>query len=719
MNERHAPVKNPNIRVNNHPVCPRSYSVNAKPNSAVKTRQIHKYKSFNNASFHKTNAETTHNSVEVHNLWEGVHYQRRHVPEEAMHRGACVDEESAGLSLELEIDESIKNLLRQGSLDKLDKNSNKYLDVTFIQQPTSPTPVQATVSLGMDEVSQLIDMVHAKNNKPTNKTDKLSTNPVSSEVLQNYSTDYTSDYSDGLYSKGIVPPKSQQIYTTPQTFNDIRSKLPCMVHSQAGNENYDKPTPCLCQHCGMVGVLVESQKRPAIPHSPNPKFANTNGAKNAPQTHSSRVPKKVVDLRAKSKSETNLILLKELTAKITSLEDRLNEHEEKTVKKDYFKFVIHKLLTQYSNKINELRTTAYYSNKQNVNMATQYCRKSADKSDRSERSEKEPSRFYPVKVPNENRMNVKSSSEEVSSERYYKRPTYKSKVPKRTTNTSFTRSDHPKAGTHVSTNVKTMFMTNDQNSNRLPQPQENLSAHAIKNLCGIVYNKYCDIAKQNEAGNRERVVPEKLKPAGPSTGQMSKAQPAGPARNRKEAQSTKRMNVAYVSPALETWHDESEQECVAAKNIREHEQKREQQQLRNNSGHAFEARNKTKHSVEEKVKYLKYLAKRKNVDESELWSNILNQARKHIRSNEDTVSIQLPSLPHGPDMSELELTLSKLKVIVKTSRQQRTKQPVELDCCSSSERLNPFFTIAERKRKPSAPTSYFVEDEPHRQFVAR
>lgn len=107
------------------------------------------------------------------------------------------------------------------------------------------------------------------------------------------------------------------------------------------------------------------------------------------------------------------------------------------------------------------------------------------------------------------------------------------------------------------------------------------------------------------------------------------------------------------------------------------------------------------------------------MDESELWSNILNQARKHIRSNEDTVSIQLPSLPHGPDMSELELTLSKLKVIVKTSRQQRTKQPVELDCCSSSERLNPFFTIAERKRKPSAPTSYFVEDEPHRQFVAR
>ncbi|KAJ8935936.1 hypothetical protein NQ314_012557 [Rhamnusium bicolor] len=76
-------------------------------------------------------------------------------------------------------------------------------------------------------------------------------------------SDICSDHKQHMYKHSMKSgdhERIQQIYTTPRTYNDIKSIFTCKnKHRYEQNEKPNKP--CLCQNCAIVGVLTDSQKK--------------------------------------------------------------------------------------------------------------------------------------------------------------------------------------------------------------------------------------------------------------------------------------------------------------------------------------------------------------------------------------------------------------------------------------------------------------------------
>ncbi|XP_017779486.1 PREDICTED: uncharacterized protein LOC108564839 [Nicrophorus vespilloides] len=649
-------------------------------------------------------------------------------------------EEDVELSLEVEIDESLKDLL---------SSTNDYsdlLDVTIIQQADSKH--ETTVSLEANDISEIIEMINqheanwrrtvngGSNGRPKEHRFDCATGEEIRSVDVGGGSNYMRPSPESDSDEPSVVQDKTTVYTTPYTFNDVKKNLSCLnpdIHEE------DKPgTPCLCQHCGMVGVLVESQKRPAIPHAPNPKFT--------PEPKSIQ-KKRLIDLRTKSKSETNMILLKELTNKIISLEHRLNQHEECTVRKDYFKYVIHKLLTQYTSKLNEMKLN---NNTKTVTIATQYSKTTNRSRDKSATRHIHAN---PVKIVN--------SDETVFSELSHRSATRKSskanmqefrnklstlmedrmRTPKRSRREPKTEKHNdvlklpPNMDDIQVEHCKTVFMAKEskspfrqqqQQNKAQPYPEggneleflnklrkevdENISSQTIKQLCDLVYSKYqekrpppCNDAvfrrnietqKRNadectKVHRNKRTAVQKDPRCGdiPDKLLQKRDDHRNPSIPKDSVRRKDKLDVAYVNPAVKSWHEEQSSDDVFLNDRKP-------------------SKKANKHTIQEKIKYLKSLAKRKNVDETELWNNILNQAKKHIKSNEDTVSIQLPGSANNREMSELELTLSNLKEIVKKSRNLKKKcscLSIELNYKTSSD--NYIKKRTERKMKSTRVSS--------------
>lgn len=131
-----------------------------------------------------------------------------------------------------------------------------------------------------------------------------------------------------------------QVYATPRDpLGDLRKKLKC-----TNPHKNDKPEePCICQNCGMVGVLLDSAKGPVLP-------AQT--LSNTPWS-SDRItrppPRKFDEKRAgkRHKSHPHDNILKQLHIRIKSLEERVTIQEESSVSREYFKSIINRLLSTY------------------------------------------------------------------------------------------------------------------------------------------------------------------------------------------------------------------------------------------------------------------------------------------------------------------------------------------------------------------------------------
>lgn len=141
--------------------------------------------------------------------------------------------------------------------------------------------------------------------------------------------------------------KAHHVYAAAQTFDGLRKTLACQKKHHRTDEKPD--TPCLCQHCGMIGLLIESQKGPVLTNANAPVWS-TGPRKNEPK-HTSPTNSKqgrYVDLRTKHKSnETD-----DVNSRLKHLEERVTNQEEHYVHKDYFKKIIGKLISFCQNKTN-------------------------------------------------------------------------------------------------------------------------------------------------------------------------------------------------------------------------------------------------------------------------------------------------------------------------------------------------------------------------------
>lgn len=209
-------------------------------------------------------------------------------------------------------------------------------------------------------------------------------------------------YSDDL-SSIKSPDKVNQIYTAPKTFQDLSAMFQC-------KNKYKKETPeksefpCACEHCAIVGVVTDSQKKP---------FA-TEHIYDAQDLKNKRdfLKKKKVYYPTEDHIECQHYF-KYLTAKIKTLETRLNAQEEKAVPKEYFKKVITKLVTNLT-KITTPSQTNIPASPANKSRDPQYKGYSTDEHSYENFKQKYQTRAF-VFSPNETKTSTRPSSKKTSS----------------------------------------------------------------------------------------------------------------------------------------------------------------------------------------------------------------------------------------------------------------------------------------------------------------
>lgn len=158
--------------------------------------------------------------------------------------------------------------------------------------------------------------------------DTTSYDPTDSEQNYIYNPRRTVNIGDG---------HNTQIYTTANTFDSLCQNLSCQHKNRRESDKSD--VPCLCQHCGMMGLLIESQKGPILPQNNLSPWTPSRSESKAPYTNRNRKA-----LEIKNRHNTDCVLHK-LHKRLTSLEDRVASQEENAVSKEYFKKIMGKLLT--------------------------------------------------------------------------------------------------------------------------------------------------------------------------------------------------------------------------------------------------------------------------------------------------------------------------------------------------------------------------------------
>lgn len=168
----------------------------------------------------------------------------------------------------------------------------------------------------------------------------------------------------------LIGDTTRQVYATIKTLDHLRKAFPCQHHHES---NQDKPDrPCVCEHCGVVGLIVESQKRPMVYNSeeevtdfPDSKYYRNPPSKDWKPSVSSGTPD----------------IINELNERVRLLEIRLQRHEAKAVSRDYFKRVINKIVSYIQPRYDQvLHFDQVQKNPLTKNMSTQ-CSKAALKKD--------------------------------------------------------------------------------------------------------------------------------------------------------------------------------------------------------------------------------------------------------------------------------------------------------------------------------------------------
>nr|XP_022920358.1 uncharacterized protein LOC111428879 [Onthophagus taurus] len=237
--------------------------------------------------------------------------------------------ENVELGLEIEINESLKRVLTTPN-----SGSDDLLDVTIIRPSESDVTHETTVALNKDEVRDFISLVeqHHQNKLKSGKSKK------------------------GVAKKSDVP---DHIPSTKQKVISLKNEI-------EENRNEKPGTPCVCQHCGIMGVLVQSNKAEIRKDKSNRDDKEDKDDKRGRRERSPDQPRSSKDFKnqrsvvdANTKSQDQLTLLREINSRIKDLEKRITVQEENAVPRDYLKHVLHKLLSQYKDqqKPQNLRNT--------------------------------------------------------------------------------------------------------------------------------------------------------------------------------------------------------------------------------------------------------------------------------------------------------------------------------------------------------------------------
>ncbi|KAL1506139.1 hypothetical protein ABEB36_005558 [Hypothenemus hampei] len=285
------------------------------------------------------------------------------------------------LSLEVEVDDEVRSIIRNP-----DRCQSALLDVTVIKPRGLNDYTTNTQTLKSNQVKMLLGSMNLGDADKQILMEKLfgtefTTKDSKKKDIENTSLSSKCKHSSAKYEKQSILTdkrnstilynnyqhqqayernypalsKVQHIYTSPRTMDNIRTMFECQNKhkDEAGTHKVDQP--CLCQNCAIVGILSDSQKKPFATETIPIPLEEKESRIRRPSRKKSVSFKHIEDLSSSSKSQDQCqAIFKLLSVRISELEKRILQQEQKAVPKDYFKKIITKLvnhlskLTQYT-----------------------------------------------------------------------------------------------------------------------------------------------------------------------------------------------------------------------------------------------------------------------------------------------------------------------------------------------------------------------------------
>ncbi|KAB0800620.1 hypothetical protein PPYR_06360 [Photinus pyralis] len=505
--------------------------------------------------------------------------------------------------------------------------------------------------------------------------------------------------------QGNVHERNHHVYTTVHTFDRLKTLLSCQ---NANARDVEDDKPCPCQHCGMVQLLVESQKRPIMPTLP---LKTPSGV--WPQTE---------NREDQESSETSLEdpynIIRELALRLRALEERVALQERSTVPKDYFKRVIKRIL--------DLQATISQRNQCDVGAhtaGTQYNFNQSEEFDRRSRS-KIRQRNVQIQQGYAKRYYVSPMLEESSSQKIF------SAISSLFPNLNYERINDcflkwGKEAINPGADLKAKIidlldekLLNSSNLKETLKPSTS-SGETLRKLLELLstqdklptgVDNEVDFSKlSSEIGkpNLARGVLDKhskrhrsgipIRIGNISVGDACISTPKNETRsarisklktnkmdkdtNADEAKLTSEhvVRVTYVNPHVKTWKDlSSNSEAEVLTGIQE-------MSLRSSSSfqlHSANTENKEQptrllknYSLSEKLKLLKKVAS-SEITKLELWTYIWNQTKTYCKSKDDTIIVQVPTRKEKghAEIIEVEFTIEDVQQLVENPKLLTTKR---------------------------------------------
>lgn len=138
------------------------------------------------------------------------------------------------------------------------------------------------------------------------------------------------------------------VETAHQNIKNLKSILLCQKHQKGLGKEDQIEGKCLCENCGIIGLLSECNKHPLLADFSESPSPSSHKQFPSPKKKTRFNIDNINKMRAKSGNDEAYIT--HLSNRIKLLEERLAIQEEKVVPKDYFKKMLSKMVTNLAPK---------------------------------------------------------------------------------------------------------------------------------------------------------------------------------------------------------------------------------------------------------------------------------------------------------------------------------------------------------------------------------
>ncbi|RZB39847.1 hypothetical protein BDFB_004578 [Asbolus verrucosus] len=440
--------------------------------------------------------------------------------------------------------------------------------------------------------------------------------------------------------------KNPSVYRVETAPHNLRSVLVCKNKDRYFGRGEKVEGKCLCENCGIIGLLMECQKHPLLSElseSQSPS-SECNRRKKRARFNVSKFDD------TERKNYDDIAYINQLTKRVKLLEERLALQEERVVPKEYFKKIMSKVGSNFSPKL--------FKAKSEISEA---CSGKQGKKMKIDEKLVKTSMLFDKAFPCQSNENLKCFRANLN---YNKMKEHKSPHDKNDKSTN-THDDYYsghiwrwgeeilKPGIDLKNRIVTLLTDilskfalsencSTDTSLKAGKPDDFTSEafkKLIKHANTRVFNAEIDtkrkfLARDDQATN-DGVKSEKNR----NFGGHKTALKHGEYHEKKEsAPYGKNINVSYVNPKLNQWRKDSHSELKAEDNAKGKEE------------------------------FLKIVAKAKQYQKDVLWRNIWNQAKANTQTRDDKITIKIPGSgkdSKGNVMLETELTIGEVEEILR------------------------------------------------------